>query len=69
MSKRDHQRFHGRKNNQSQGGAKKIGYAKSFPLLFFYLDTIFFFMQRSKEECEKDTGEMKGVTTTALDLV
>jgi len=26
-------------------------------------------MQRSKEECEKDTGEMKGVTTTALDLV
>jgi len=38
-------------------------------LYFFYLDTIFFFMQRSKEECEKDTGEMKGVTTTALDLV
>jgi len=38
-------------------------------LYFFYLDTISFFMQRSKEECEKDTGEMKGVTTTALDLV
>jgi hypothetical protein len=25
-------------------------------------------MQRSKEECKKDTGEMKGVTTTSLGL-
>lgn len=37
-----------------KGGAEKDRICQKF-FLHFYLDTIFFFMQRSKEECKRGT--------------